>query len=249
MSGKIKITALLAAVLLSLPLMADVRPADTALAQTVASKLQDKKQFHNVNVSADDQVLTLSGSVNKLQDKIDVEKRARKAAKGAEVRDQVQVASTVPDDVLRAKLAKSLAYDRADFGNVFNVIELGVQDGVATLKGEVRSDVDKSSALAVVNNTAGVKAVVDQLRIAPVSMFDDDIRVRAMQAIYRDPVLSKYAMDPQAPIRILVDNGRIGLYGTVDSPMDKQVAMMRASSVFGAFQVENHLATPAEQTR
>ena len=90
---------------------------------------------------------------------------------------------------------------------------------------------------------------MDQLKVSPNSMFDDDVRLRTARAIYGDPVLAKYAMDPQSPIRILVDNGKVGLYGTVDSPLDKQVAMMRASSVFGAFQVENHLTAPGDVTR
>jgi osmotically-inducible protein OsmY len=48
-------------------------------------------------------------------------------------------------------------------------------------------------------------------------------------------------MDPSLPIRIIVDKGKIGLYGTVAAQMDKQIAGMRASQVFGAFSVENHL--------
>ena len=62
-----------------------------------------------------------------------------------------------------------------------------------------------------------------------------------MRAIYRDPVLSRYAIDPAKPIRIVVDNGKLSLYGVVGSSMDKQVAGMRASQVFGAFSVQNNL--------
>ena len=59
--------------------------------------------------------------------------------------------------------------------------------------------------------------------------------------IYRDSVLSKYAIDPARPIRIIVDNGHITLYGSVDSAMDKNVAGIRANQIFGAFSVENKL--------
>jgi osmotically-inducible protein OsmY len=62
-----------------------------------------------------------------------------------------------------------------------------------------------------------------------------------MQAIYRDPVLSRYAIDPGKPIRIVVDRGTLGLYGAVSSSADKQIAGMRASQVFGAFRVQNNL--------
>jgi osmotically-inducible protein OsmY len=48
-------------------------------------------------------------------------------------------------------------------------------------------------------------------------------------------------MDPVQPIRIVVDNGKLSLYGTVDRKMDKDIAGIRAGSVFGVFQVQNNL--------
>ena len=48
-------------------------------------------------------------------------------------------------------------------------------------------------------------------------------------------------MDPARPIRIIVDNGHVTLYGEVNSAMDKQVAGIRAGQLFGAFSVDNKL--------
>jgi osmotically-inducible protein OsmY len=62
-----------------------------------------------------------------------------------------------------------------------------------------------------------------------------------MRVIYGDSVLSKYAMDPARPIRIIVANGHVTLYGSVDNSMDKQVAGIRANQLFGAFSVDNEL--------
>jgi osmotically-inducible protein OsmY len=95
--------------------------------------------------------------------------------------------------------------------------------------------------VSLVNRTPGVKDVVDNIKVSPVSNFDDRIRLSAMHAIYRDPVLGRYASDPARPIRIVVDNGKLTLYGTVENSMDKQVAGIRASQVFGAFKVQNNL--------
>ncbi|HXY12885.1 MAG TPA: BON domain-containing protein [Terriglobales bacterium] len=64
---------------------------------------------------------------------------------------------------------------------------------------------------------------------------------RGRRAVYRDPVLSRYAIDPAKPIRIVVDHGHLSLCGTVASTMDKQLAGIRASQVFGAFTVQNNL--------
>jgi hyperosmotically inducible periplasmic protein len=73
------------------------------------------------------------------------------------------------------------------------------------------------------------------------SIFDDQIRMSALRAIYRDPVLNRYAIDPALPIRIVVDNGKLTLYGTVMNSMDKQIAGIRAGQVFGVLQVQNNL--------
>jgi hyperosmotically inducible protein len=86
-----------------------------------------------------------------------------------------------------------------------------------------------------------VKDVIDNISVEPTSIFDDGIRLRTARAIYRDPVLSRYAIDPAKPIRIIVVNGHVTLYGAVGNAMDKTVAGLRAGQVFGAFSVENKL--------
>jgi osmotically-inducible protein OsmY len=96
-------------------------------------------------------------------------------------------------------------------------------------------------ALDIVARTPGVKDVVNEVKVLPVSIFDDSIRVRTARAIYRDSVLGRYASDPAHPIRIVVDHGHVTLYGTVESTMDKNIAGIRANSVPGAFSVENKL--------
>jgi hyperosmotically inducible protein len=87
----------------------------------------------------------------------------------------------------------------------------------------------------------GVKDVVNDVKVSPVSNFDDGLRRRALRAIYGSSALGRYAIDPARPIRIIVDNGHISLYGTVDSQMDKTIAGMRANQLFGTFSVENNL--------
>ena len=112
---------------------------------------------------------------------------------------------------------------------------------MVTVEGQDRTGVGRDEALADIANMPGVKDVVSSVSIAPVSEFDDGLRLRALRAIYADSMLSKYAMDPARPIRIIVDNGHVTLYGSVDSKMDKEVAGMRANQIFGAFSIDNKL--------
>jgi len=186
--------------------------------------------------------VTLTGTVDLYQQKLDAAKRVRKLANVQGVRNLITVAGTVvPDAELAAKLDRKLYYDRIGYDNQFNFVTASVKDGVATLNGETRTEFDRDSALAIAYTTPGVKDVVNEVKVAPVSIFDDRIRISALRVIYRDPVLSRYAIDPALPIRIVVDRGHLSLYGTVASTMDKNIAGIRANQVFGAFSVQNNL--------
>jgi hyperosmotically inducible periplasmic protein len=216
---------------------------DNSIQQKVTQQLSSKKQFRNVQASVEDGIVTLRGTVGIYQDKLDAAKKIRKGDHVAGVRNLIEVQGpALSDEQLQAKLAKKLRYDRVGYyDNAFNYLTLGVSDGVVTVGGETMNDVGRDSALAIVQRMPGVKDVIDEVKVSPVSPFDDNIRLNTVRALYRDSVLGKYATDPSAPIRIVVDNGTVGLYGAVDSAMDKQIAGIRANQVFGAFRVENHL--------
>ncbi len=230
-------------VLLSMTAMASTGRYDTQIQQAVSQKIQHTKQLQSVTSSVEDSIVTLNGTVNLYQDKLDAAKKIKKLDHVTGVRNDIAVAgATVPDSQLQQKLAKKLAYDRVGyFDNTFNYLALNVKDGVVTLSGDTVWDPPKDSALAIVAQTPGVKDVVNDVTVLPVSSFDDSIRRQTARAIYRDSVLGRYASDPVHPIRIVVDKGHVTLYGQVESTMDKNIAGIRASSVPGAFSVENKL--------
>src|SRR5207249_4633327 len=113
------------------------------------------------------------------------------------------------DGGIQTKVSQKLT-DKKEFRNV----KASTEDGIVTLSGETRTDVGRDSAVDLVNRTPGVKDVVNNVRVAPASIFDDQIRRSALRAIYPDPVLNRYAIDPALPIHIVVDNGNLTLYGT-----------------------------------
>jgi hyperosmotically inducible protein len=230
-------------VLLSITAMAATGRYDQQIQQAASQKVHDAKQLQSVSSSVEDGIVTLTGTVGLYQDKLDAAKKVKKLANVTGVRNDITVAGkNVADDQLQKKLAKQLAYDRVGYyDNAFNYVALNVKDGVVTLNGDTINDVAKDSALAIVARTPGVKDVVNEVSVLPVSIFDDSLRVRTARVIYRDSVLGRYATDPVDPIRIVVDNGHVTLYGTVQSAMDKTIAGIRAGSAPGAFSVENKL--------
>jgi hyperosmotically inducible protein len=211
--------------------------------QADVMKALDNKRFKDVKVSVHDGVVTLTGTVDLYSAKQDADNRThhRKDVKGVE--NQIQVAGpTVEDATLRDKLAEKLAYDRVGYGTTaFNSFTIGVENGAVTLGGTAYGPSDKDSAISLVENYPGVKDVIDNVEVAPVSPMDDRIRLAEARAIYGFPTLNKYAIDPAKPIRITVVNGNVTLSGVVDSQADKDVANIRANSVPGVFKVTNNL--------
>ncbi len=222
--------------------------ADNPAAGDAAARL-NKKQYKNVTVKVENGIATLSGAVDLFEYKADAEKSVHKARGVTAVRNLIEVAGpTVPDAELQAKLGEKLAYDRVGFGNAFNSITLSVRNGVVTLGGHARTDVDKDSALALVSTYPGVKDVIGEIDVDPVSIMDDRTRLEVARAIYGYTSLSRYAIDPAKPIRISVQNGNVELYGVVDSQADKDVAFLRANGVPGVFSVKNYLQVANQPT-
>ena len=255
--GKVAFAGFVVGALLSLPQVSFAAPRagapaymqedENAVTTAIQARL-NKKQFQNVKVSVANGVATLSGTVDLYEYKADADNRAHKVKGVNAVRNEIQVTggANVSDNDLKQKLLEKLEYDRVGYGNAFNAISLDVRDGVVTLGGHARTDVDKDSALALVRTYPGVKDVVDDIQVDPVSIMDDQIRVQVARAIYSFPTLNKYALNPGKPIRISVQGGNVELYGVVDNKADKDAAYLRANGVPGVFSVKNYIQVANE---
>jgi|SRR5271157_1859019 len=254
MKSLVKLAATMLAVgLLSATLVAQTASAaryDNQIQTAVTHKLVAKSQFSNVQASVEDGIVTLTGTVDLYQRKLDAARLARKTASVQGVRNLITVAGpNVSDAQLEQKLAQKLRFVRVGFDSTFDYFALGVKDGVVTVEGQDRTGVGRDEALADIANMPGVKDVINNISVEPVSTMDDGLRLRAARLIYGDSILSRYATDPARPIRIIVANGHVTLYGSVDSTLDKQVAGMRANQLPGAFSVENNLQVEGKSSQ
>jgi hyperosmotically inducible protein len=215
---------------------------DQEIRKQAEETLQKKDKLRGITTSVEDSIVTLTGAVDLYIDKVDAEKRVRKVRNVDGVRNHVEVhGAAMADTELREALANKLRYDRVGYGIVFNSLTLSVENGTVTVGGNVRDYPDRDSALAILATSRGVKDVVDEIDVAPVSIFDDNLRIRLAVAIYGHASLQQYAIDPQAPIRIVVENGNVELAGVVLNNADRQIAYMQANSVPGVFSVKNNL--------
>jgi hyperosmotically inducible periplasmic protein len=222
----------------------------TAQIQAEVQKALSNSKYEGVRGSVEDNGLVLlNGSVDvfDLKERIDHKVHRIKGVKAVE--NDIQVGGEpVPDQELSAKLVKAIEYDRVGYGTTpFNAISVTVRDGIVTLGGHAYGPVDADSAAAVAANMKGVKDVVNDIQVDPLSPMDDSIRIRTFRTIYGYPSLNKYAMDPGKTIRISVQNGRVTLLGVVDSQADKDTAGIRANSVPGVFHVDNQLHVVSDQ--
>jgi osmotically-inducible protein OsmY len=235
----------LSALLLSSAVSARAQASNDPAIQAQVMKALSKKQYSGVQAKVQDGVVDLTGSVKVFADKDNADKAVHRIKDVKAVRNDIEVAAPDPpisDAELQDKLVKKIQFDRVGYGTTpFNAISVGVQNGVVTLGGTAYGPVDKSSAVADASYMPGVKDVIDDISVDPVSPMDDGIRRRVYRAVYGFPSLNKYAIDPAQPIRISVQNGHVTLFGTVISKADKDAAYIQANGVPGVFSVTNNL--------
>jgi len=131
---------------------------------------------------------------------------------------------------------------------MFDNINYRVVNGNVELTGAVTQPWKKADIGRSVQKIPGVSSVANELEVLPLSPMDDRLRLQVARAIYRDPALSRYAIQVVPPIHVIVDNGHVTLEGVVNNDLEKQVAGMRAASAglsFGPVINNLHVENPA----
>lgn len=124
---------------------------------------------------------------------------------------------------------------------VFDNLGYKIEGTTVTLSGQVTRPTTRSDAGRRVAKIEGVEQVVNNIKVLPLSSFDDSIRARTYSAVFRSGGLYRYATGANTSIHIIVDRGHVTLEGVVGSKMDSQLAYIAANGVFGTFSVTNNL--------
>src|SRR5438045_3237460 len=149
-------------------------------------------------------------------------------------------AGPVSDADIAAKAAHEIRmYSRY---SIWDNVNLRVDGGNIELIGQVSEPYKKEDLQRIVQRTPGVTSVTNRLEVLPLSPFDNSLRLRVARAVYGDPALSRYGLQPVPPIHIIVNNGHVALEGVVSTEMEKNLAAIRASSAGLSFgPIENNL--------
>jgi BON domain len=151
------------------------------------------------------------------------------------------------------RLVKQIRHELATlpYYGVFDWLEFEMKpDNTVVLRGYVTRPTTKSDAEARVKDIEGVKDVINEIQVLPLSPNDDRLRIALYRQLYNwDSPLFRYATQAIPSIHIIVDGGRAILKGVVNSKADAQLAYMRARSVPGLFDVKNELVIEGESPR
>lgn len=206
-----------------------------------------------LDVSVVEGVVDLSGPVGSLTEKAEAYHSAHvlgvKTVNDSAVivnwwlADESQRPTTVlvkSDESIATAVQDALSYDPrvADAD-----IAVDVDRGVAYLTGAVPDLAAREAAGRDARNTLGVVRVVNTLKVRPARLVSDlELLEDVENALAQDPYLERYELRP------VVRNGKVYLYGEVDTHYERQHAAEVVNHVGGAATVENKLEVETVDT-
>ena len=158
-----------------------------------------------------------------------------------------QAAQATAQDRFDAKIANEISRQVNQYSQftIFDYVSGSVDNGVVTLSGKVTMPFKKTDIGRRASQISGVREVVNNIDVLPVSSYDEDLRLRIARAIYGHSSFWRYGARANPPIHIIVENGHVTLAGVVNSNVDRMLARSLATG-FGEFSVTNDLRTDAE---
>ncbi len=132
---------------------------------------------------------------------------------------------------------------------VFDNLAYSINGGNVTLYGEVVRPSTRSDAERRVKRIAGVTRVVNNIKVLPLSRFDDQIRVATFRSIASMGGLHRYLRGANPSLHIVVDRGHVTLEGVVSGSGDRTLAYHAANRVPGVFSVTNNLRVEGAEPR
>jgi hyperosmotically inducible protein len=147
------------------------------------------------------------------------------------------------------QLAKKVRHELVmlPYYGVFDNLAYSINGGNVTLYGQVVRASTRSDAEHRVKRIQGVTRVVNNIKVLPLSSFDDRIRAATYRSIARMGGLYRYLQGTNPSLHIVVAGGHVALEGVVSNKGDRNLAYMAANRVPGVFSVQNNLRVEGEE--
>jgi osmotically-inducible protein OsmY len=151
--------------------------------------------------------------------------------------DNEMTVDTTSDGEIRAGLEDKL--ERYAHYTIYDHVVSSVHDGTVELSGEVTMPYKVNEIESTLADVAGIQKIENHIRVLPDDPSDESLRTAVAIAIYRD--FPEYAMRPVRPIHVIVEKGRVTLYGTVGDAAEERIVEREARQAPGAVGVDDRL--------
>jgi osmotically-inducible protein OsmY len=136
----------------------------------------------------------------------------------------------ITDSGITSVVEKGLKQEK---GVVPDDVDVSTSQGIVTLSGSVDNPLAKERAVRIAESIRGVRGVIDQTTVTPVSRSDEDVRKDILAALLQDPATQSYQ------VNVTVENAAATLTGNVGSYGEKRLAARIAEGIKGVKEVRN----------
>jgi osmotically-inducible protein OsmY len=208
-----------------------------ALQQDVqdAIKWEPLLRAAEIGVTANDGVITLTGTVDSYAKKTEAEEAAKNVAGVKAVVEKIEIKFggtwRKDDNEIATEVVSAL---RTNWDVPKDKVHVKVEQGWVSLSGDVQWAYQKEATKNAVKNLAGVKGVTNGITIKPEAK--DAIEKEAIE----QALLRNWAINDQ-DIHVKVSGNRVTLTGIVDSVYQRNEAGRLAWNAPGVYSVDNEL--------
>jgi osmotically-inducible protein OsmY len=211
---------------------------DKALRQNIIDELDFEPSINaaNIGVAVEKGVVTLTGHVESYAEKIAAERAVERVRGVRAVAQEIEVRYAGHQRRADDEIAqRSLDIINWSVQVPSDSIKVEVEHGWITLRGTVEWQYQKRAAESAVRRLSGVRGVSNLIEIKP-HLAASDVRQKIMNALKRNAEVDA------DNIRVVVDNDKVILEGTVKARYERNLAERAAWSAPGVKDVEDRLS-------
>ncbi|MDO0944858.1 BON domain-containing protein [Chromohalobacter israelensis] len=211
---------------------------DSLLKQRVVDEIRFEPSIDeaDIGVSVDEGVVTLSGHVATLLEKVNAEKAVRRVKGVRGIAEEIEVRPPGTHQTADDEIAKRILHILKWNSSIPDgAISVKVEKGKVSLMGRVEWNYQRLAALKVVQGLSGVTGITNQIEVKPHAS-SSDIQRRIEEAFKRDAELDAKS------ISVKVIEGDVTLEGRVRTWLEREAAERAAWSAPGVKHVEDHIA-------